>query len=91
MKKVAVITFKDKISRVHIKDRGFAKGDGRYEQPDVNGNLTAVFPLGEGGSEVCKILNEIGDYECCLEFDFVSNNLLEDIEKSAIYCLSEGN
>lgn len=87
----AFVTFKDKISRVHIKDRGFAKGDGRYEQPDVNGNLTAVFPLGEGGSEVCKILNEIGDFECCLEFDFLSNNLLEDIEKSAIYCLSEGN
>ena len=87
----AFVTFKDKISRVHIKDRGISKGDGRNEQPNLSGEMTAVYPLGEGGSDVQKILNEAHDYECCLEFDFVSHNLLEDIEKSAIYYLSEEN
>lgn len=87
----AFVTFKDKISRVHLKDRGISKGDGRNEQASINGEVTAVYPLGEGDSEIDKIIKEIGDFECCLEFDFVSNNLLEDIEKSAIYYLSEGN
>ncbi len=87
----AFVTFKNKISRVHIKDRGISKGDGRNEQPNLSGQLTAVYPLGEGDSNVAKILSEAQDFECCLEFDFVSRDLLEDIEKSAIYYLSEAN
>ena len=87
----AFTAFKSKISRVHLKDRGISKGDGKNEQQAVNGEITAVYPLGEGNSEIDKIIKEIGEFDCCLEFDFVSNNLLEDIEKSAIYYLSERN
>lgn len=83
----------DRISKVHLKDRGLSDDKGRSEQISVSGEATCVYPLGEGGSNVLEILNRMKEtgvfYECSLEFDFTAHDFYEDVEKSAIYYYSE--
>lgn len=83
----------DKISKVHLKDRGISNGKGRNEQTSISGESTCVYPLGEGESNVLDILNQMKEsgvfFDCSLEFDFVAHDIFEDVERSAIYYYSE--